>query len=56
LNHQRAYDITGALVRLDVIEIVSKGKAGLNSRKAAEFRYVLPQTENPCDDDEGFDL
>jgi hypothetical protein len=52
LNHQRAYDITGVLVRLDVIEIVSKGKAGLNSRKAAEFRYLLRQAE----DDEGFDL
>jgi hypothetical protein len=52
VNHQRAYDITAALVRLDVIEIVSKGKAGLNSRKAAEFRYLLRQAE----DDEGFDL
>ena len=28
-----------------VIEIVSKGKAGLKSRKAAEFRYLLPEPE-----------
>jgi hypothetical protein len=45
LSHQQAYDITGALVRAAVIKIVKKGKAGLNSRKAAEFRYLLPQTE-----------
>jgi hypothetical protein len=47
LSHQTAYPITFALDRLGVIEIVSKGKAGLNSGKAAEFRYLLPQTENP---------
>jgi hypothetical protein len=45
-----------ALVRAGVIRIDNKGRAGLNSSKTAEFRYVLPQTENPCDDDEGFDL
>jgi hypothetical protein len=57
LSHQQAYDITtGALVRAGVIRIDNKGRAGLNSSKAAEFRYLLPQTENPCDDDEGFDL
>jgi hypothetical protein len=46
LSEQKAYTITGALVRLGVIEIVRKGKAGLNSGKAAEFRYLLPQAES----------
>jgi hypothetical protein len=46
LSHQQAYDITGALVRAGVIKIVKKGKAGLNSGKAAEFRYLLPQAGN----------
>ena len=35
--------MTLALVRVGLIEIVRKGKAGLNSRKAAEFRYLLPE-------------
>jgi hypothetical protein len=38
MTHQQAFDITGALFTLGAIEFVSKGKAGLNSRKAAEFR------------------
>jgi hypothetical protein len=46
LSHQQAYNITGALVRAGVIKIVKKGKAGLNSGKAAEFRYLLPQMAN----------
>jgi hypothetical protein len=46
LSEQKAYTITGALVQLGVIEIVRKGKAGLNSGKAAEFRYLLPQAES----------
>jgi hypothetical protein len=46
LSHQQAYDITGALVRAGVIKIVKKGKPGLNSGKAAEFRYLLPQAGN----------
>jgi CHC2 zinc finger len=46
LNHQSAHTITLALARARVIEVVRKGKAGLNSRKAAEFRYLLRQTEN----------
>jgi hypothetical protein len=52
LSHQEAHTITGALVRLRVLKIVSKGKPGLNSRKAAEFRYLLPETEGVEDDDE----
>ena len=51
MTHQQAFDITGALNTLGVIEIVCKGKAGLNSRKAAEFRYLLPQTESGAEED-----
>jgi hypothetical protein len=46
LTHQSAHTITLALARVGVIEIVRKGKAGLNSRKAAEFRYLLPESKN----------
>ena len=46
MSHQQAFDITGALFMLDVIEIVYKGKAGLKSGKAAEFRYVLSKSSN----------
>jgi hypothetical protein len=46
LSHQEAHTITGALETVGVIKIVSKGKAGVNSRKAAEFRYLLPESEN----------
>jgi hypothetical protein len=46
LSHQSAHMVTFALVRAGVIEIVRKGKAGLNSRKAAEFRYLLPESKN----------
>jgi hypothetical protein len=57
LSHQEAHAITYGLVTLGVIEIVRKGKAGLNSRKASEFRYLLPQTENVADEaDRGFGL
>jgi hypothetical protein len=52
LSQQKAHTITGALVRLGVLKIVSKGKAGLNSRKAAEFGYLLPHDECPGDEDD----
>jgi hypothetical protein len=45
MGHQQAFDITGALFALGVIDFVSKGKAGLKSREAAQFRYLLPDTE-----------
>lgn len=54
LSHQEAHTITGALIRLRVIEIVSKGKAGLNSGEAAEFRYLLLESENSGPDDTPF--
>jgi len=53
LSQQKAHTITGALVRLGVLKIVSKGKPGLNSRKAAEFRYLWPHESVAEDDDEG---
>ena len=56
LSHQQAHDITGALVRAGVIKIVKKGKAGLNSGKATEFRYLLPQSETPSEEDVGSEL
>jgi len=46
LSHQAAWNVNDALAQLGVIEIVRKGKAGLNSGKAAEFRYLLSETEN----------
>ena len=46
LSHQEAHTITGALVRLGVIKILSKGEAGLNGAKAAAFRYLLPEAES----------
>jgi hypothetical protein len=46
LTHQSAHTITAALVTLGAIEIVAKGKAGLNFRKAAEFRYLLSEGDN----------
>jgi CHC2 zinc finger len=52
LSHQSAHTITLALVRAGVIEIVRKGKAGLNSRKAAQFRYLLPEPESAEEDDD----
>jgi hypothetical protein len=51
-SHQTAYNINLALAspQFGVIKILSKGKAGPNSRRAAEFRYVLRQLchENPA--------
>jgi hypothetical protein len=55
MTHQQAFDITGALFMLGVIEFVSKGKAGLSSREATEFRYVLPDRKKlGKDEDEPF--
>jgi hypothetical protein len=46
LSQQSVHTITFALARLGVIEIIHKGRAGLNSRKAAEFQYLSPETGN----------
>ena len=49
--------ITGALVTLRVIKIEHNGQAGVNSRQAAAFRYLLPLNENgAAEDDGGLDL
>jgi len=56
LSHQEAHTITFALATVGVIEIASNGKAGLNSREAAEFRYRLPETESNGEEDTGLDL
>jgi hypothetical protein len=53
LSHQEAHEITYGLVTLGVIEIVRKGKAGLKSRKAAEFRYLWPHESVAENHDEG---
>ena len=53
LSHQEAHTITLALASVGVIEIVGKGKPGLNSGKASEFRYLLSQSENGAQDDDG---
>jgi hypothetical protein len=52
LSHQEAYEITGALVTLGVIAFVGKGKPGLNSREASEFRYLPSQSENGAEGDD----
>jgi hypothetical protein len=52
LSHQTAFNINLALAQLGVIEIVRKGKAGLNSRKAAEFRYLVPEPDSAEEDDD----
>jgi len=46
LSPQSAHNIILALAQLGVIKIVRKGKAGLNSGKAAEFRYLLAESES----------
>ena len=52
LSAQSAYNITLALDRLGVIKILRKGKAGLNSGEAAEFRYLLPESESAEEEDD----
>jgi hypothetical protein len=46
LTQQKAHTITFALDTLGVIKIVRKGKAGVKSRKAAEFRCLLSESGN----------
>ena len=56
LSHQEAHTITFALASVGVIEIVSNGKSGLNSREAAEFRYLLPDSENGAQEGGGLPI
>jgi hypothetical protein len=53
LSHQEAHTITvGVLIRYGVVKILSKGEAGLNGAKAAEFQYLSPETESAEEDDD----
>ena len=56
MTHQEAHTITGVLVTLGAIDIVDKGKAGLNSRRAAEFRCLLPRNGNSAEADLGVEI
>jgi hypothetical protein len=56
LSPQKAHDITSVLADFGVIQFVSKGKPGLNSGEAAEFRYLLSQNENGGGEDDGFEI
>ena len=53
LTPQKAHDITSVLSDFGVIEFVSKGKPGMNSGKAAEFRYLVSDSENGAEEDDG---
>ena len=56
LSYQEAHTTTFAPASLGVIKIVSKGDAGPNGTKAAEFHYLLPPNENGAqEDDVGFE-
>ena len=45
------------MITVGVIDFVNKGKAGLNSGKAAEFRYLLPESENGAEEnDDGVEI
>jgi len=52
MNHRAAYTITLALAQLGVIKIVCKGKARSSGGKAAEFRYLLLESESASAEDE----
>ena len=51
LSPQQAYNRTFTLDRLDVIRIVDKGQPGPNG-KAAEFLYLLPESEEGTREDD----
>jgi len=56
MSHQTAYNINLALVQFGVIKIVRVGEAGPNGKRASEFRYLLSQSDDSEQDDEGFVL
>ena len=56
LSHQTAYNINLALPQLGVVEIVHKGDPRPNRGKAAQFRYLLLQTENAAHESEEQDV
>jgi len=56
LSHQAAYNVSLALAQLGVIEIVHRGDPRPNGGKAAQFRYLLPQTDNAADKSDDQDI
>ena len=58
LSHQAAYNINLNLAELGMIEIVHRGDPRPNEGRAAQFRYLLPETESAPgaeeEDDQGF--
>jgi len=56
LSHQTAYNINLALAQLWVVEIVHKGDPRPNGGKAAQFRFLSPETENAAHDSEEQDV
>jgi hypothetical protein len=52
LSYQAAWDINRALEQLRVIEVIRAGDQRPNG-KASEFRYLLPQSENCVEKDDG---
>jgi len=56
LSHQAAYNISLALAQLGVVEIVHRGDPRPNGGRAAQFLYLLPQTENAAHESEEQDV
>jgi CHC2 zinc finger len=52
LHHQTAYNINLVLAQSGVIEVVRVGEARPNG-KASKFRYLLSQSENGAEEDDG---
>jgi hypothetical protein len=56
LSHQTAYNINLALAQLGVVEIVHKGDPRPSGGKAAQFQYLLPQTDDDAHESEEEDV
>jgi hypothetical protein len=53
LSYQAAYNINLALAQLGVVEIIHRGDARPNGGRASQFRYLLPQTQNVEQEEDG---
>jgi hypothetical protein len=53
LSYQAAYNINLALAQLGVVEIIHRGDARPNGGRASQFRYLLPQTQNVVEEEDG---
>jgi hypothetical protein len=53
LSHQTAYNINLAITQLGVIEIVCRGDAHPNGGRASQFRYLLQQTQDVAEENDG---